>query len=122
MLALAVPAVLAGEMDDIKASMKARYSTLVKMKDAHKIGENHLGFVVAATAEAGKDKKVMEVVSGENADRKKLYAAIAEQTKTTPDEVGKNNALRIFNKAPKDHVFQAADGKWRAKQDVKTET
>ena len=122
MLALVVSAALAGEMEDIKASMKARYATLVKLKDAHKIGENHLGFVVATTAEAEKDEKVMAAVSGENEDRKKLYVAIAKQTDTKPDEVGKNNALRIFNKAPKDHFFQAADGKWREKQDVKAKT
>jgi uncharacterized protein YdbL (DUF1318 family) len=120
--ALVAPAVVAGEMDDIKASMKSRYTTLKKLKSDHKVGENHLGYVSAVTAEAGKDKTVQSIISGENEDRKKLYALIAKNTKTTPDVVGKNNALRIFKKAPKDHYFQTQDGKWRAKADVKAKT
>ncbi len=120
--ALVAPAVAAGEMDDIKASMKSRYTALKKLKSEHKVGENHLGYVAAVTTEVGKDKTVQSIISGENEDRKKLYAFIAKNTKTTPDAVGKNNALRIFKKAPKDHYFQAQDGKWRAKEDVKAKT
>jgi len=113
--------VLAAQRDDIKASMKERYPLLTKMKEAGKIGETHLGFVEATSPENAKDAKVQEVVNGENGDRQHLYQIIAKDTDTTPELVGKNNALRIFKKAGEDELFKGADGKWRAKKDVVVE-
>ena len=57
----------------------------------------------------------------ENADRKQLYTIIAGDTKTTAEAVGKQNALRIFEKAESSEYFKGEDGKWKQKKDLKVE-
>ena len=121
-LLLAVPVALAGNSkDEIRTRMKERYPTLKEMKKEQKVGETNLGFVEAVTEKLAKDKKIAELVSSENADRKLLYELIAKETKTTPEVVGKNNAMRIFKKAGDDAYFKGEDDKWRLKKDVKVE-
>ena len=107
--------------DDMKQRMKERYPVITDLKEKGKIGETHLGYVELIDAEDEKDEALQKIVSDENADRELLYKIIAEQTETKPDQVGKQNALRIFQKAEDDEYFKAADGVWRQKKDMKVE-
>lgn len=112
-------ALMAQDKNVIKKSMKGRYPALIKLKTDNKIGETTDGFVEALNEEFAKVDSISSVVSGENEDRKALYALIAKDTETTPDVVGKNNALRIFNKAEDTEYFKGKDNKWRQKKDMK---
>jgi uncharacterized protein YdbL (DUF1318 family) len=107
--------------DDIKKRMKERYPVITDLKEKGKIGETHLGYVEMIDAKNEKDEALQTIVSDENADRELLYKIIAEQTETKPDQVGKQNALRIFQKAEDDEYFKAADDVWRQKKDMKVE-
>ncbi len=107
------------DKDTIKETMKARYETLTKLKEEQKIGETTKGFVEATTEAFAKDEKIKAIVDGENTDRGKLYAIIAKDTETSPEVVGKNNALRIFKKAGDEELFKGKEDKWVAKKDIK---
>jgi len=109
------------DKDDIKERMKHRYPLLTELKEKGKIGETHLGFVEIIDPEKDKDETMQKIVNDENADRTLLYRIIAEQTETKPDQVGKQNAFRIFKKAGDEDYFKAADGVWRQKKDMKVE-
>ena len=112
---------LAGQKEDLRKSMKARYPKVKELKLAGTIGETHLGFVEALSKEAGEDADLQKLIKAENEDRKTIYTMIAKKTGATPDEVAKNNALRIFNAADENVLFKGPDGKWTAKKDVKGE-
>ena len=114
------PAAMAEDSkDEIKIRMKKRYPEVKKLKEEKKVGETCLVFVEALNEKYAKDKEVKKIVSAENADRKKLYPIIAKATKTTSEIVGKNNAIRIFNKAGDEEYFKTEEGKWRQKKDMK---
>jgi uncharacterized protein YdbL (DUF1318 family) len=107
--------------EGIKTRMKERYPQLKELKEQGKVGETHLGWVEVVEAKYGKDDAIKEIIAEENADREILYTMIAKNTEATPEEVGKQNAFRIFKKAKQEEYFKGKDGKWRQKKDVKTE-
>ena len=63
----------------------------------------------------GLEKSGFEVVAAENADRRKVYEAIAAKEGTSPELVGRRRALQIANNAASGSWLQAADGKWYKK-------
>lgn len=114
--------------DELQRSMKARYATLEKVRDAGKAGETYLGFVAAVKAEYEKEKAdpadansltIGELIRAENADRRALYALLAKELKITADEVGKQNGIRNLKKADPDHWFQLKSGVWAQRKDIK---
>ena len=107
--------------EQIRGRMKERYPALVKAKSEGKIGETAPGLVEIIAEKDAKNETLKKLVEAENADRKQLYEMIAKDTKTSPEVVGKQNALRIFEKAEGDENFKGEDGKWRQKKDLKTE-
>jgi uncharacterized protein YdbL (DUF1318 family) len=64
----------------------------------------------------GQKKEKKDVVAAENADRKKVYAAIAKQQGTTAELVGKRRALQIAKKAKAGTWIQDQSGKWNQKK------
>ncbi|QGY38959.1 DUF1318 domain-containing protein [Pseudodesulfovibrio cashew] len=73
------------------------------------IGENNVGMLtVRGSADKG-------VVSAENADRAKVYAAIAKKTGTTPAVVGQRRAAKIAQQAPPGTWLQQPGGQWYKK-------
>lgn len=107
--------------EEIRARMKERYPQLKELKEKGKVGETHLGWVEVVDAKYKEDDAIKKIISGENADREMLYKMIAKNTDATPEEVGKQNAFRIFKKAKEGEYFKGEDDKWRQKKDVKTE-
>jgi len=56
-----------------------------------------------------------QVVNDENADRRKVYAALAAQTGASADEVGRKRAAQLTELARSGHWVQTAGGEWRRK-------
>jgi uncharacterized protein YdbL (DUF1318 family) len=97
------------------ASLKERFiqrlPVIQELKQKGIVGENNQGFLAYRT----NDKAHQDVVDAENADRLKVYQAIAKQQKTTVEVVGQRRALQIAQKTQKGEWLQAADGKWYRK-------
>ena len=113
MLSFGASPALAQETDlaELQKRFKARYEDVQKLKSAGVVGETsegYLDFVEKKTADAAK------VVDAENADRRKLYAALAEKEGTTPATVAKVNARRNFERARAGEYLKE-EGKWRKK-------
>lgn len=124
-LLLALPAMADGdELKKLKSRFKARYPTLVKLKDAGKIGETFKGSVEAVKAayleEKAKGEKTVKVfLQEENKDRSRLYILMAKQAETTPQKVAQRAAKRNFTKAKAEHYLKPKSGKWVKKKDYK---
>ena len=97
--------------EEIKARMKARLPIIVKLKSEGIIGENSAGYLQFV----GNQKANESVIAEENADRLKVYQAIAKQTGTTPEVVGQRRAVQIADKAAPGEWLQDANGKWYQK-------
>ncbi|MGE0086711.1 MAG: YdbL family protein [Desulfococcaceae bacterium] len=96
---------------DIKERMKARVPEINALKAKGSVGENNKGFLEFR----GPQEKV-DMISAENADRAKVYEAIAAQQNTTPDLVGKRRALQIRSEvAGPGEWLQDDSGKWYRK-------
>jgi len=100
-----------GGAQEIKARMADRLPVIMDLKQKGIVGENNLGlleFVGAAQEKA-------DVVAAENADRKKVYEAIARKQGTTADLVGRRRAMQLHKIARPGEWIQDAGGKWRKK-------
>ena len=96
----------------LKARIEARLGNVNALKDRGVAGENNQGFLEARGGATGADQ---EIIGAENADRRAVYAAIAAQTKASPDQVGQKRAAQNASIARKGHWVQDASGAWRQK-------
>lgn len=96
----------------IKERMKARLPVLKALKKEGAIGENNLGYLEFI----GSKKKKEDVVQAENADRKRVYSAIAKKQGTTETLVGKRRAAKLFQNAKPGEWVKDAKGKWVQKK------
>jgi hypothetical protein len=102
--------VFAESANELKERMLARLPEINQLKESGLIGERNdglLGFVNGASNNA--------LVTAENDDRKKVYAAIAKQQGTTPEVVGTRRALQISQKAEPGSWLQDSKGSWYKK-------
>ncbi|MBN2419498.1 MAG: YdbL family protein [Deltaproteobacteria bacterium] len=97
--------------NSIQERMKERLPLIVELKKAGIIGENNLGYLEYVSAA----KKMEDVVTAENNDRKLVYEAIAKKQNTTADLVGKRRALQIAEKADPGEWLKNEGGKWYKK-------
>jgi uncharacterized protein YdbL (DUF1318 family) len=97
--------------ESIKARMKARLPVIRELLQNGVVGENKAGFLEFV----GQKKQKEDVVDAENADRKKVYAAIAKKQGTTVQLVGERRALQIAKKAKPGTWLQDQSGKWYQK-------
>ena len=96
----------------LKARIEARLGNVNALKDRGVAGENNQGFLEARGGATGEDQ---QIIGAENADRRAVYAAIAAQTKASPDQVGQKRAAQIASIARKGHWIQDASGAWKQK-------
>ena len=94
--------------EGVKARMQARLPTIVALKAEGIIGEDNKGFL----AFVGSARKKVDIVTGENEDRRKVYAAIARQQGTTVETVGALRARQIAEKASPGEWLQNEKGAW----------
>lgn len=97
---------------DIKARMKARRPIINELKAKGIVGEDATGLLQFV----GQKKEKEDVINAENADRRKVYKAIAKQQETTAELVGKRRALQIAKKAKAGTWLQDQGGKWHQKK------
>jgi uncharacterized protein len=102
----------AEDLNAVKARMDARQGVVDGLKDKQLIGENNRGFLEARSNLAPGDQSVL---SDENADRRTVYAALAAQTGTNADAVGKQRANQIAIRSKRGVWLQDPSGEWRQK-------
>lgn len=105
------PNAFAESAQDIKDRMMARLPEINQLKDSGIIGEGNDGFLAFIN---GAPKKA-QILNAENADRRKVYTAIARKGGTTPELVGQRRALQISQKATPGSWLQNANGAWHKK-------
>lgn len=112
-LAIPFEAAFASDAASIKTAMIARKAAIDALKRAGKVGEDNKGFLAPVAGElAGGDAAT---VKAENADRAKVYEAIARKQGTTAALVGQRRAGRLASQAKPGEYVQGADGSWKKK-------
>jgi len=104
--------VRAEDLGAVKARMSQRLGAVVSLKDKGIAGENNRGFLEVKGAASAADQSV---VTQENADRNTVYTALAAETKTSADLVGRKRAQQIAEIARPGHLIQDASGAWKKK-------
>lgn len=113
LFALGLPATVAHAQDlgAVKARMAQRLPQLDQLKAKGAIGENNRGLVEAR----GADAAAGPVISSENSDRETVYAALAKQTGSSADQVGRARAKQIAASSAAGVWVQKEDGSWHKK-------
>ena len=113
LLVFAFPAAVlhAQDLGAVKARMSQRLAQLDPLKAKGAIGENNRGFVEARAA----DPAAGAVISAENSDREAVYAALAKQTGTSSDQIGRARAKQIAIGSAPGVWVQKEDGTWQKK-------
>ena len=113
LLIFALPAAVlsAQDLGAVKSRMSQRLAQLDSLKAKGAIGENNRGFVEARAA----DPAAGAVISGENSDREAVYAALAKQTGSSADQVGRARAKQIAAGSAPGVWVQKEDGTWEKK-------
>lgn len=99
--------VRAEDLGAVKARMDQRLTQVDSLKRQGAVGENNRGFL--ETRGGGADAG--PVVAAENKDREAVYAAVAQKTGITPEQVGRARAKKIVHK-PGEWV-QDESGNWK---------
>jgi len=110
-LGLTVTVTHAQDLAAVKARMAQRLSKLDELKAKGAIGENNRGLVEAR----GSDAAAAELISAENSDRATVYAALAKQTGSTADQVGRARAKQLAAASAAGVWVQREDGTWQKK-------
>lgn len=97
--------------EDLKSRLKTRKPAIDLLKHQGIVGENNRGFLEFI----GNDRTEERIVSAENADRRKIYQAIAKQQGVSTDLVGNLRAKKIEKIGKAGQSFQDSDGKWYKK-------
>ena len=111
---LSAGVVAAGAAEDlgaVKARLAQRLGSLDQLKSSGAIGETNRGLVDlrAASPAAG------DLVAAENRDRGIVYAAIAQQTGSTVETVGRARAQQIAAASAPGVWVQRESGEWYKK-------
>ncbi len=102
----------AQNLDALKERMEKRLAAVNALKDRHVIGETNRGYL---EVRGGVLNAEQQIVSEENSDRQKVYAALAARTGASIDEVGRQRAEQIAAIAKRGHWIQEPSGDWRQK-------
>jgi uncharacterized protein YdbL (DUF1318 family) len=110
-LSLGVVAPRAEDLGAVKARMSQRLSKLDAFKTQGAVGENNHGMLELR----GGGPEAGDVVAGENHDREIVYAAIAQQTGSSADAVGRARAKQIAAGSAAGVWLQRDTGEWYKK-------
>lgn len=106
-----VSLVRAEDAGTVKARMEQRLAQVDALKEKGAVGENNRGFleIRGGGGDAG------AVVAAENKDRETVYAAVAQKTGSTTDQVGRKRAARIEQTSRAGVWVQDEAGGWKKK-------
>ncbi len=96
----------------VKQRMDQRVPAIDALKVRGAVGENNQGLLEARGSLAAGEAAT---VAAENADRQAVYAALAAQTGSTADAVGRKRAARIAAVSTPGVWLQDAAGRWYRK-------
>jgi uncharacterized protein YdbL (DUF1318 family) len=109
---------------ELKERFESRYERLLRWKQQGIVGETFDGWI-EAVYEAVLNDEQRDLLAVENADRKALYALIADRVDENGDDkrvppriVAERNARRNFDKAEPDERLKVEEGYWIAKSDL----
>lgn len=112
-LCVALPRLAAEDLGVVKQRMAQRLAAVDALKEHGAVGENNRGFLEARGALSGQEGGV---VAAENSDREAVYAAVAQRTGHTPEQVGHARARRIAEVSKPGVWLQDERGRWYRKQ------
>ena len=104
----ALAARAAEDMGAVKARLAQRLGSLDRLKSSGAIGENNRGLVELRDASPAAG----DLVAAENRDRGIVYSAIAEQTGSSAETVGRARAKQIANASAAGVWIQRDNGEW----------
>ena len=108
---LTVVVARAQDLGAVKARIAQRLPKVDELKANGVLGENNRGFVEAR----GNDAAAGAVIGAENSDRETVYAALAKQTGTSAEQVGRARARQIASASAAGVWLQRDDGNWYKK-------
>ena len=108
-LPVATPGLRAQDLGAVKQRMAQRLPTVDALKDHGAVGENNRGFLEARATLSGDDNGT---ISAENSDRAVVYGALAQQTGSTADQVGRARAKKIAETSRPGVWLQDESGRW----------
>lgn len=115
-LVCAMPLALsAASMQEIKERMADRLPAVSELKEKQWVGESNEGYLEVLKPENVSAEQT-EVVDAENADRRLVYAKIADHVDATVQLVGQQRAEAIRKQSAPGIMIQMPDGTWKAKQ------
>ncbi len=109
--AVAAVQAMGADLGAIKERMKDRLPTIKVLKVKGLVGENNQGYLEFL----GKGRENEPVVAAENADRKRVYEAIAAQQNVALDVVERHRAAQIRENAEAGMWLEDAEGNWYQK-------
>ena len=111
-LPAATPGLRAQDLGALKQRMAQRLPVIDALKERGAVGENNRGFLEARGALSADDTKT---VSAQNSDRTAVYGALAQQTGSSPEQVGQARAKKIAEKSKAGVWLQDESGRWYRK-------
>ncbi|MDD4013719.1 MAG: DUF1318 domain-containing protein [Candidatus Omnitrophica bacterium] len=102
------------EVEAAIASRRQRYSAVMELGSKGVLGENHLG-LLEIRGTGPEAAKAAELASLENADRMKIYDAIARKNGTSVRDVQLVYAERMRKDAPAGMPVEEPKGYWKIK-------
>lgn len=103
---------LASPVSQAQERIKERLAQVDALKAEGKAGESLNGYL---SARGELSPREFSLIEAENADRRILYEAVARSTGQTPEEVGRQRAIRIAELAREGVWLQDPDGSWYRK-------
>ncbi len=123
----AAPVAARDDKEQLKQRFEQRYSKLVELKQAGRVGETWGGFLDVVEPRFRDDEAARTMLDEENRDRRALYAMLAEElkaqlpeperSKMTPQVAAERNAWRAFEKASDSEKLGVTEATWVTKKD-----
>ena len=104
--------VQAQDLATVRARMEKRLAAVAALKHKQVVGETNRGYLEVRGGVPGEEQ---QIISEENSDRRKVYTALAAQTGSTVEEVGRKRAEQLAGLAQRGHWIQEPSGAWRQK-------
>jgi uncharacterized protein len=98
---------------ELQERMRERLPQIDAMKREQLVGENNRGFLEARGPVSPEQQRV---VREENEDRRKVYEALAAQTRANPEQVGRVRARQLAERSLRGVLIQNERGEWEAKR------
>jgi uncharacterized protein len=98
---------------EIQERMRERLPQVDALKREQLVGENNRGFL-EGRAQLSPDQQ--RIVRDENEDRRRVYEALAAQTRASAEQVGRVRAQQLAQRSAPGVLIQNERGDWEAKR------